>query len=94
MVSKEEVKDYNGWTNYETWNIALWIGNDVTLHTATIAVAKGKLGRAEKADRIKSWFEHEAELTVVPTGWQTDLLTHALSRVNWDEIVENYQTQE
>ena len=24
------VKDtrYNGWTNYETWNVALWLGND------------------------------------------------------------------
>ncbi len=19
---------YNGWTNYETWNVALWMGND------------------------------------------------------------------
>lgn len=19
---------YNGWTNYETWNVALWVGND------------------------------------------------------------------
>ncbi len=19
---------YNGWTNYETWNVALWLGND------------------------------------------------------------------
>ena len=23
-----ERTDYNGWTNYETWNVALWLQND------------------------------------------------------------------
>ena len=21
-------QEYNGWTNYETWNVALWLDND------------------------------------------------------------------
>jgi len=21
-------EEYNGWTNYETWNVALWLDND------------------------------------------------------------------
>jgi len=28
--------DYNGWKNYETWNVALWIANDPGLYNIAI----------------------------------------------------------
>ena len=29
-----ETKGYNGYKNYQTWNVVLWLDNDETLYTA------------------------------------------------------------
>lgn len=47
---------YNGWTNYETWNVALWIGNEQ--------------GTSEEAERITNQCVKDAPYaSQVPKIW-------------------------
>ena len=84
---------YNGWTNYETWNVALWWGES-GMSGYWIGEAEEMLEADDSddvavqlADRMKS--ETIDEMPTV-TGMYADLLKAALDEVNWREIAEHY----
>ena len=82
---------YNGWTNYETWNVALWIDDEEGMYyeAREIVLDNWEDERPWTAgETLKTWIE-ELMPDLGASMW-SDLLTAALSEVNWTEIAEHY----
>jgi len=68
---------YEGWKNYETWNVALWINNDFALYTSATKFMKSYKGRSPYSD----WIRH-ARLQgkrLILTGDEIEFLSKKLS---------------
>lgn len=94
---------YNGWTNYETWLVNLWMDNehsdqeffrerakeiyDESHAPGHVVWTKSETARHHFADWLKEW--HEENRPELP-GVYEDLLGGALSAVNWHEIARHY----
>jgi SOS response regulatory protein OraA/RecX len=95
---------YNGWANYETWAVKLWLDNDQDTQeywhdAAREALAQpndsGVLNDAEHArytlaERLKDEHEEQNPLQELrhPSVY-SDLLAAALGSVDWSEIAQS-----
>jgi hypothetical protein len=83
------MEQYNGWKNYETWLVALWIDND-----------GGADYWAERAAEFTDAYDLEQEMEayytelaeqVIPSGGMfNDLFNSALREVCWYDIASHY----
>jgi len=93
-------KEYNGWFNYETWLVNLWMTNDqgsdeywretaqeaYDRASADTVCTREQRARITLADILKE----EIESTQPDTeGMWADMMNAAISEVNWDEIAEH-----
>ena len=94
---------YNGWDNYETWLVALWIDNEPGSYDYRQELAQSAYDDAEPdsyftreeratldlAESLKDWIENDNPLADSASLY-SDLISGALGSVNWHEIAENY----
>ena len=81
-------KEYNGYTNYQTWNVQLWIDNDQGTYNLVRETAQD----LEKPSRVADWlkdFIEESNPLADDASMFSDLMGHALACVDWYEIAEN-----
>jgi hypothetical protein len=102
MSTQAQAKGYNGWTNYETWAVALWLDNDEGSYERARELAREARDESAGmgvspykrtpegllADQFKDWVQEESP--DLGASLYSDLLSAALSEVDWYEIAEHY----
>lgn len=90
---------YNGWTNYPTWAVNLWLSNDQGLYREVERMAEGRregfvgtagmTPRLDLADALKS-FVCDDLAPDLGASFAADLLGYALDQVDWLEIADDW----
>lgn len=78
---------YNGYTNYETWNVNLWLENDEGIYSMIKEWAEEADDIGPLSQQIQEFVE-EMNPLASDSSMFSDLLGAAIGSVNWYEIAE------
>lgn len=80
--------NYNGWSNYETWNVKMWLDNESGSQDDMYQLAKRATDKGKLSQAIKDYvLEFQPDLG---SNMFADLLNAAISEIDWYEIAEAY----
>jgi hypothetical protein len=82
---------YNGWVNYPTWAVHLWISNEEVLWDTALALAEDERAYWSSfpwhgPDSLREWVQNE--LVPEVDGMAGDILTWGLAQVDWLEVYD------
>jgi hypothetical protein len=72
---------YNGWTNYETWNVKLWLDNGGFEYEKSMGTTAFDL-----AEYLRDMIYED--MPEIGNNLYSDILTAAIQEVNFREIAE------
>lgn len=77
-------KTYNGWTNWSTWQINLWLDNEEPWYRAKQSFLRSgnNITEASVEAFCEDMFGGKATPDMDPSDW---------SEVNWDELAEAFE---
>jgi len=85
-----EDTSYNGWTNYETWNASLWMGNDEFLYNTAIACVRYCEGNDTPYDAfVRSMLNCGAETTGDGVKWDDAQINTVEMNEMMEELVND-----
>lgn len=88
---------YNGWSNYETWLVDVWLTNTYGLQQSIMTDMDERIAGnddiwavANLASCIENYIDAVVAENISTCGVVSDLLTASLGRVNYGEIAKNW----
>lgn len=83
------MKTYNGWENYETWCVNLWLNENEYSQKWLQTNIEEAANIQDAGEQIREHLVEQARETVGEANLFNDLLLRSLNRVAWVQIVEN-----
>lgn len=100
-----ERKEYNGWTNYETWVVNLWLNDSANSQGYWQEMTGNCFGSTKASEhltheeetcyKLAGLIKDDLELNspIEEASFYSDLLSSAISAVNFDEIAKHFIEQ-
>ncbi len=85
--------EYNGWTNYETWNFNLWITNTEADYGYALKMAFDCQNEYDLSKRLEEWAIEMADNALnsheYEHGFISDMVNSSIKQVNFYEVAKH-----